>query len=622
MNNRFIYALIITVAVAVVLLFAGKYSRDNSMFHGDALGYYSYLPSTFIYHNLKHPEDLPDDTTIFYMVRQSVSSMKTGGLRSYKGFIVNQYTYAVAFMELPFFLAAHGYEKMMGYKANGYSGSYNIAIKISSACYALLGLILTYLILRKYFDTYSSLITTVLILLGTNLFWFSVHQAGMCHPLLFFLYACVIYLTIKLHEQPGIYLFALLGFLLGFVVIMRPTDVVALFIPICYGVYNKTTLRDKLSFIKQHKAGIAVAVVAGIIPLVPQIIYWKVLTGDFIFYSYGQQSFDWKHPHIVEGLFYFSNGWLPYAPAMLFALAGIGLYKQYPKWVSSIWVVSPVYVYMIYSWYCYNYINGLGSRPMLHLYALYAIPLAAFVQYVFRKGVLFKTIFLVASVLFVAVEYSFSELRYKVLLNTDEANAPYSLHMLFRDHVEYNDLVMNDIGMKQPDTSKLVKLAVLAEDRFDDSTSEHYVRNSAENPNSKFCYKMTDDEYTPRVFRVPYNSKLFKDAKWFKCSGRFMVNVWPAYRRHIICLSVSRKGKSIMWTGCNIDNKIGLLHNECGHAGKGLKLDHFEYQRWGTVSYYVKIPSRLREGDIIEFLIWNLFKQEMAVDDIRLEIYR
>lgn len=622
MNNRFIYALIITIAIAVVLLFAGKYSRDNSMFHGDALGYYSYLPSTFIYHNLEHPEELPDDTTIFYMVRQSVASMKTGGLRSSKGYIINQYTYAVALMEMPFFLAAHGYERMMGYKANGYSSNYNIAIKVSSAFYALLGLIVTYLVLRKYYDTYCSLITTVLILLGTNLFWFSVHQAGMSHPILFFLYACVIYLTIKLYEKPKTGLFAMLGLLLGFIVIMRPTDVVALCIPLCYGVYNKATLQDKWTFIKEHKTGLAIAVCAGVIPLLPQMIYWKALTGNFIFYSYGEQSFNWKHPHIIEGLFYFSNGWLPYAPAMLFALAGIAFYKQYPKWVSSIWVISPLYVYMIYSWYCYNYINGLGSRPMVHLYALYAIPLAAFVQYAFRKGVMFKVFFIVVSALFVAVEYSFSELRYKVLLNTDEANAQYSLHMLFRNSIGYDDLVMNDIGMKQPDTSKLVKIAVLAEDHFDDSTSEHYVRNTAENPESKFCYRMTDDEYAPNIFRIPYDKKLFKEAKWFKCSGRFMVNVWPAYRRHIMCLSVSRNGKSTMWVGCNIDNKIGLLNNECGHANKNLKLDHFEYQRWGRVSFFVKVPSDLREGDTVEFLIWNLFKQEMAVDDIKLELYR
>jgi hypothetical protein len=622
MGVKITNTLIISIAVAVSLLFVCKYSRDNTMFHGDALGYYSYLPSTFIYHNLKHQEELPEDTTIFFMVRQSVANMKTSGLKSPKGYIVNQYTYAVAFMELPFFMAAHGYEKLMGYKANGYSSNYNIAIKISSAFYALLGLIFTFLVLRKNYNTFISLLTTSLVLLGTNLFWFSVHQAGMCHPILFFLYALLMYLTILVHEQPSRWKFAGIGFLVGLIVIMRPTDIVCMFIPLCYRVYNRETVKNKIAFIKDNSKGVMLAIIAGIIPLIPQLIYWKSLTGHWLFYSYGDQSFDWKHPKIIEGLFYFSNGWLPYAPAMLFAIAGILLYKRYQKWVLSIWVISPIYVYIIYSWYCYNYINGLGSRPMIHLYPLYALALAAFVQYIFSKRVVFRALFLIVAVLLVAVNYSFSELRYKVLLNTDEANGPYSLHMLFRDRIDYNDMVLSDIGTVQPDTATLVRIATLATDNFDDSTSDHYVPNSAINPLSRYCFKMSDNEYTPHIFRIPYNKKLFNDATWFKCSGRFMVNVWVAYRRHIMCVSVSREGKSIVWTGINIDNKIGLLNNECGHVNKDLKLDHFDYQRWGTVQFFTKIPSGLREGDIIECLIWNPFKQEMMVDDLKLEIYK
>lgn len=592
------------------------------MFHGDAYGYYSYLPSTFIYHNLKHPEVLPDDTTIYYKARLSAWNIKENGFRTPKGYVINQYTYAVALMELPFFLAAHLYEKATSGHANGYTLTYDIAIRISSAVYALLGLLLMYRVLRRYYDPLISIITTSLVLLATNLFWFSVHQAGMSHPILFFLYALVVYLTIRLHEQPNIKRFALLGFVLGFVVIMRPTDVVSAFIPLLYGVYNRDTFKERIRFITRNTKGVTAGIICGVLPFIPQMIYWKVLTGKYLYYSYGKQSFTWKHPKIIEGLFYFSNGWLPYTPIMFIAIAGLLLYKSYHKWLVAILVISPVYMYLIYSWYCYNYINGLGSRPMIHLYALYALPLAAVVQSVFNRGVVMKTVFLFVACFFVAANYSFSELRYKNLLNTDEAKGSYAMHVLFKHAIDYDDLVLNDIGIKQPESNKLTKVATILEDNFDDSSSANYLPNSHLNLQSKYCYRMKDNEYPPNVLKIPYDKKLFGNAKWFKCSGKFMVNVWESYRRHILCVSTSRDGKSYMWTGVNIDNKIGLVNNECGHADKGLTLDHFEYQRWGEVYFYTPIPEDIKEGDIVELLVWNLYKKEIQVDDLKLELYK
>lgn len=86
-------------------------------------------------------------------------------------------------------------------------------IKLSSLFYALMGLILTYKILLFFTDSFHALLSTSLILLASNLFWFSLYQVGMSHVPLFFLYACLIYTTIKVHQTPRFAVLYCIGFL-------------------------------------------------------------------------------------------------------------------------------------------------------------------------------------------------------------------------------------------------------------------------------------------------------------------------------------------------------------------------------------------------------------------------
>jgi hypothetical protein len=89
-------------------------------------------------------------------------------------YIINQYTYGVALMEAPFFAVAHMYEL-----ANGYTGAYEWLIKLSSLVYTLLRLMLVYATLRRFFDETPALAATMLLFVGTNLFWFTIQQTGM-----------------------------------------------------------------------------------------------------------------------------------------------------------------------------------------------------------------------------------------------------------------------------------------------------------------------------------------------------------------------------------------------------------------------------------------------------------
>ena len=49
------------------IFFFEKFGKHNNIFYGDALGYYSYLPTTFIYHNVTNldSDDVKNPMPVF-----------------------------------------------------------------------------------------------------------------------------------------------------------------------------------------------------------------------------------------------------------------------------------------------------------------------------------------------------------------------------------------------------------------------------------------------------------------------------------------------------------------------------------------------------------------------------
>ncbi len=597
--------LLAVVITAYIFLF---YGAKIWSIHSDALGYYMYLPSTFIYHNHEHLERLPEDKGIHYLVQWSVKNIQ---MKTPKGYTADQYTYGIALMEAPFFFLAHAYEKIAGGQANGYSASYNIALKLCSLVYALLGLILLYKILSNYFTETEAVIGVLLTFLASNLFYSAVFQAGMSHVPLFFLYGLLIYLTILLHRRPKAGFFWAAGFTAGLITLIRPSDILCLAIPFLYDVYGMETLRKKVSFLRDNIYSVIQFAIAFVLPIIPQLFYWKRYAGSYFYYSYGTQSFTWKHPHIIDGLFSFSNGWLPYSPIMAGAVLGVLLYKYFRTWSWCIFFFFPVYIYVIYSWYCYSYVNGFGSRPMINIYCLLAIPLTAFVHMISERGHLVKSFLALVCLFFISINLSFSMQQAKGMLFSDESSFIYNVDILYKTHLNYNDMVVKDVQELQPDTSKITKVYTLRCDNFDDSISEHYISDVVFG--SKYLYHMGTDEYMDGI-SVKYDRQKCRDAKWFKCSGRFLYTDPRGYFKHVLVLS---NADNSFWKGCKIENKIGDWKHDSDYA-----LEHNDAYKWGYVYYFAAIPKNLRDGEELKLYIWNTCKTDILVDDLCLEAYK
>ena len=616
-RNRLTTIILIGLTTLVSAYFVWSQGRSSITLYGDALGYYLYLPSTFIYDNHLSVTELPSDYVAPSDVSYYLDGMKQTGTRSSKGYVINQYTYGVALMETPFFLLAHLYETFIGGVPDGYSQSYIYAIKISSLVYSLLGLLLTYHVLKVYFSRQEATIGSLLIFIGTNLFWFTIYQAGMAHVPLFFLYAALIYLTIKVHERPRLFDFLQLGFVLGLICVIRPTDILAITIPLLYCVVDRSSLKLKILYVKHNWKNILLASVMFILPIIPQLIYWKILTGSLVFYSYGDQGFDWSNPKIIEGLFLFNNGWLAYSPIMIFSLLGLFFFKSFKTFSTACFLILPIYIYIIYSWYCYNYINGLGSRPMIHIYPLLAMPLTAFVHFTSRTSKLLRFGLGTVMMLFVAINISYSFQRSKQMLISEESTFLFNATTLFKNNLTYSDLLTLDLNQIQPNQSTIQFVKNLGCQPFDDSISENYVADTEKN--NGFVYATQKQEHHPAHLSAVYDSKLFNQGSWIKVSGRFMVTEGQGFYQHLLVTEIKRGDYLIDWQKVKIDEKIGLADSSCEH--NQITLRHYERNKWGYVYFLYRLPKNLQNGDVINISVWNIGKQEMFMDDLCLELF-
>ncbi|MEO6040213.1 MAG: glycosyltransferase family 39 protein [Saprospiraceae bacterium] len=349
----------------------------------DVSGYYLYLPALFIYHDLKQVQFF-DSTSQKYRLGPGMGQVFK---HEPSGNYVMKYASGQALQYLPWFTAAHLLAKPLGYPADGFSRPYQAAITWGSLLVALLGLWVTRLNLLRYFSDRATAIALLCLAFGTNYLNYAAFDGAMTHNWLFTLYSLLVFSIIRFYQRPSFGWAAAVGLWVGWAVLTRPTEIVALLLPLLWGIGSWTALRERLVFFQRQLPKIALAlVVAGLIAAI-QPLYWHYVSGEWLVYSYGEQSFSWLRPHLANVLFSARAGWLIYSPMMIFA--GLGFFqlrRRQPAIFPGILTFCLVFLYFTAAWDIWWYGGSLGMRALVQSYALWIFPLAAFAEWVTERS--------------------------------------------------------------------------------------------------------------------------------------------------------------------------------------------------------------------------------------------
>lgn len=403
-NKLSLYAIIFaTIIVTWVNHNFSYWNKKEGVINWDVISYYSYLPAFFVYNDLELKFHKYEEEDVYIMWPKTLDNGKK----------LIKTTMGLSFMYLPFFLMAHGYSYIAGIEMTGYTSIYKYFLVLSSIFYFLLGLVFVRKILLKYFNDKITSISLLVIALGTNLYFFTTFKVAMPHTYLLCLFAIFIWLTIRWHQSPNYGRSILLGLVAGLITLIRPMDILISIFFILYGIKNLKDISTKINLFVNKRIFVLIILLSAFIVFIPQMLYWKLITGHYLYYSYGDERFFWDKPHIIDGLFSYRKGWLVYTPVMSFALIGIFFLKKNLKsFFVPILIFTILNIYIILSWWCWWYGGSFGQRAFIESYAILSIPLAVVINYIYNRKLVFVKYIFTTLLLFFIILNVFNSYQY------------------------------------------------------------------------------------------------------------------------------------------------------------------------------------------------------------------
>lgn len=343
-----------------------------------------YLPATFLYHDLARMDfnrqvhldyGVSEDT--YYVFDQPQTGKKT-----------DMYAIGTALFQLPLFMVAYAWtDNIHGYHPDGYSAPFQIAGYFSNLLWVMFGLFMLRRFLRVYFTDTVTAIVLACIAFGTNLYTYTVFNAGMSHPYAFVIFSCVLYYTQRWYTYKMPAQLYILGLFAGMAAITRPIGIIIFLITLLWEVGSIAALKERLAFLATQWRRMAVAVLIFFAVALIQMSYWKYTSGHWVFFSYQNDGFNFLKPKVWAGLFSYQKGWFVYTPMAVAGLIGLfALWKKRPSLAPAFILYFIVTIYVVFSWKNWWYGGGFSARGMIESLAVLALPLGMLTEWALSLG--------------------------------------------------------------------------------------------------------------------------------------------------------------------------------------------------------------------------------------------
>lgn len=377
-------SLILISTVLVVQLWNREIVQHRTIYW-DTISYYAYLPASFIHGDpgfrfMNEGVERDSNKTWLYW-----TSPMPNGKQMVK------MTMGWAILNIPAFIMAHGFAKIFGFSADGFSTPYHVAIGLNNSLFACFGLYYLWLLLSRFFRPMVRDLCLVILSLGTNLYYYSSWTQPGSHIYEFFLIAFFIEYSFRIASHQKFVDIALAGFAFGLIVLIRPIDLLIIAIPFYQYVdhfqFDRFKKLNHISLLKQ----VLIFSFSAFLMVLPQLVYWKWVSGHWFYWSYVGEKFFFNRPMVYEFLFSYRKGWLLYSPLLLVGILGFWVnHINTQKFRTIALFFTLGIVYLNSCWWSWWFGGGFGARTMIDFYPILAIPIAAGLEYLFNKNSMFK----------------------------------------------------------------------------------------------------------------------------------------------------------------------------------------------------------------------------------------
>jgi len=501
--------LIIFLFIFLINNFLGNVDKTIK---ADGVGYYDYLPSLFIYHDLIRKDIPVQKDSILY---DRLTSLHT--YVDYGDFKVNKYACGTAVLQLPFFTCTYLTTVLEGNNNDGYQLPFHKAIFYAAMFYLFLSIFFLKKLLELFDIKENTIILSQLLLVfATSVTNYTYSESGFSHVYSLFAITAFIYFIKSYFINRNFNHFILACLFLGLVLILRQINIlIILFVPFLAG--SLMSLKEGIMDLVHNpkKLIIGIFLIFGVFCI--QCLLWYLQTGKFFIYSYQGESFNFSDPHFYNILFSYKKGLFVYAPVLfisMFSLIWLAYQRKYflvITWISFFIILT----YILSSWHSWYYGGSYGLRAFMDYYPVFFILFALMLDGMVKGMKLVIIIFSVLTIpLNIIQTYQYKkfilhwtnmdkEKYWKVFLKTDDRyiGLVWKKNFNFNQYITVNEYLIGDIFTSQntdsmiyrcnsrdiPDIEKVNIIQVLIDDEYKDESDSKIIL-SIYDSDSNFVY--------------------------------------------------------------------------------------------------------------------------------------
>ena len=433
-------------------------------------------------------------------------------------------------------------------------------------------------------------------------------QNAMSHNFLFTTYTLIIWLSILWHKSYKIKYVIWLAFICGVTILSRPSEVVCLIIPALWGMSNKNILSDRFNLFLKYKKQIGVFITILILIASLQMIYWKIHTGKYIFYSYSGnagEGFEFFHPNIFNVLFSFRKGWLIYTPIMVFSIAGFYfIYKKNRPIFYSLFIYFLCNLYIVSSWSCWWYAQSFSQRSLIASYPIMAIGLGYLLTWLKEKSFL-KVIGYTLMIGCILLNIFQTKQFYFCVLDGERMTQNYYFKIFGKMKVTEEDkkllLIKRSFDGSETFTNEQEYTCKLLNKLDFENTDK---RESTVSYSATHSYKLDSVNIYSPCIESPYYKITNKDHAWIRVSAF----VYP-----------TKELKTNPFSLVIHFNHRGYAYKYRAFDSENMKL---ELNKWNKICFDYLTPEVRNKKDNLKVYLWDRGKAVLYVDDLQVLVYQ
>jgi hypothetical protein len=379
----------------LALLFLLSLPFLNPWVRGDGVGYYAFARAPLIQHNLDFTEDYRHANESFRAPRLDENGQPKPEFRTPTGRLDNHFTVGPAILWTPFLLLAHAgvlLARTMGSSvpADGFSAPYRITMALATAIYGFLGLLLAFRLARQYVHERWALLAPIAIWWASSLPVYMYFNPSWSHAHSNFVVALFLWYWHETRSSRSLSQWLLLALIGGLMLTVYYANTMMLAVLVAEavpqylsafrrGAAGATSEAPRLADLLVRHLFFAAVVLLCLLPtfITRYIIYGGALESGYI----PLRDWLWRSPAFLGVLFASNHGLFVWTPILLFAIAGLILFRWREPRVGAPFLAALLAFYLFMACYPdWAGISSYGNRFFVSLTSLFILGLSVFLD--------------------------------------------------------------------------------------------------------------------------------------------------------------------------------------------------------------------------------------------------